>query len=147
MDWRRRFAPTPARTGAVDFSPRPILAVPFAIALETEELSFGFLETLRATELAAQARNLNEVVVEPQVEETPWPFAEGLIALAKIAAHDSAMGLKAGQPEPLEIIGRAHNTRYDTATAIPAVAAATRMQPLTPDECAAARAARAVRGR
>ena len=130
------------KTSAVDFSPWPILVVPHAIALETEELSLGFLQTLRAAEVAAQAPEPIEVV-EPQVEETPWPFAEGLKALPKIGAQEAAIPFKARQPEPLHSVSSAQNAQFDAAIAIPAVATATRMQPLALTNAPLARSARA----
>ena len=131
-----------ANTGAIDFSPRPILAVPLRIPLETEELSLNFLETLRAAEVAAPAPEPIEHVA-PQVEETPWPFAERLLALPKIGAHETVIACKAVQPEPLHPASRVQNAYYDSAVAIPAVAAVTRMQPLALTNKPLTRAARA----
>ncbi len=117
-------------TDAIDFSPRAILTIPLRIPLETEELSLSFLETLRAADVAAP------------VEETPR-FAESLMALPKIGARETAIAFQATQTEPLQVVSRAQNARYDAAVAIPAVAAITRMQPLALTNKPLTRAARA----
>ena len=106
---------------AVDFTAKLNTDVPLALALETEELTLGFLEAHKAAE---------KVIAAAPVEEAPYPFAETLFALPKIAAQAASRLLRMSGPEPLETASRAQNARFDTAYAIPAIAPVAQMQPL-----------------
>jgi hypothetical protein len=109
-----------------DFIGKLIATVPFAIALETEELSAAFLESLRAAEIAAES----VLEAEPLAEESSFPFAERMAALPKISAHDAAFVLRGSLPEPQQIISKAQSAQCDARFASPAVGAITTLEPL-----------------
>src|SRR5205823_5713836 len=120
--------------GPVGFTGRPITRVSFNVAPETPELSIGFNEA-PMVHVAAP--------VVAQVEETPYPFSDSLLALPKNAAQTASLTVQANLPEPIETARRAQNGRCDVTFAIPAVGAVTRMQPLALTNAPKAKAARA----
>jgi hypothetical protein len=126
---------------AIPFITKLIAQVPFAIAPETEELSRAFLESLQAA----------QSVAEPPAEEAPFPFAERMAALPKIATQPAAFGLRGTPPEPQQSAWTSQNVCCEAAFASPAVQAVTRlavpavtrMEPLAVTNAPRAMAARA----
>lgn len=110
--------------GAVEFATKLISKVPLAIALDTPEWSLAPAPT-----------------AEP--EEAPFPFSNQMLSLPRIAAQGVVFRVGASEPEPLQSTWQAQNTRLDAAFATPAVASATRLEPLTLTNAPRARAAHA----
>jgi hypothetical protein len=113
----------------VGFSAKPNTEVRFTAALDTPELTQGFLETLVALEAVVPLEALPQQV-EAQPEEPSYPFSENLLALQKITAQAVSSAAKAAGPEPLETAWRAQNMRCEASFAAPTVGAVTGMLPL-----------------
>jgi hypothetical protein len=116
-------------SGPAAFAAQPVTQLPHVFLPEPLELS----------EL------LPEVV--PEVEETLPPFAESLMALGKFGSQgappSNSPAFTAHALEPIETAPRAQNTHYDATFDTPAVAAATRLEPLALTNAPRALAARA----
>ena len=110
----------------IDFIPKLIPRVPFAIVPETAELSRGFLDSLKAAGSVAEPAP----EAQPPAEEAPFPFAERMAALPRISSQPSAVVLRGSAPEPQQIASRSQDARYDAILASPAVALVTRLEPL-----------------
>ncbi|HEX3685927.1 MAG TPA: hypothetical protein VHU83_25575 [Bryobacteraceae bacterium] len=123
------------KAAAIPFIAKLIAQVPFAIAPETEELSRAFLESMEAAQR----------VPEPTVEEAPFPFAERLAALPKIATQPAAFALRGGTPEPQQDPRRGVTFASPAVQAVPrlAIPAVTSMEPLAMTNAPRAMAARA----